>query len=266
MVYPPLKIARKYFHYYLTAANGKGHGIHSPFVYEFVREVLNGTPDKTGHAAVEALRRQLQTDGRMLLIEDLGAGSASGAGRERSVGEITKRAAKPEKLGQLLHRMARFYGPKTIVELGTSMGLSTAYLSLGAPGSKVFTIEGSDAIAGVAEENFRRLGLDHIELYRGNFDDVLEKVLTRTGLVDMAFVDGNHRLEPTMRYFNMLLERSAANSVLIFDDIHWSTEMEAAWDRIKADPRVYLTVDLFFLGLVFRREEFKVKQDFVIRF
>jgi hypothetical protein len=100
----------------------------------------------------------------------------------------------------------------------------------------------------------------------GNFDLVLPGVLEEMGGVDMAFVDGNHRKDPTLAYFNQLMERAGRPAVLIFDDIHWSEEMEEAWGAIKSDPRVYLTIDLFFIGLVFLREEFKVKQDFVIRF
>jgi len=53
---------------------------------------------------------------------------------------------------------------------------------------------------------------------------------------------------------------------LVFDDIHWSAEMEKAWLEIKSHPSVQYTIDIFFLGFVFFRPDFKVKQNFSIRF
>ena len=85
-------------------------------------------------------------------------------------------------------------------------------------------------------------------------------------MIDMAYIDGNHRLEPTLNYFEQLLGKKNNSSIFIFDDIHWSKEMEEAWERIKTHPSVRCTIDIFFLGFVFFREEFKAKQDFMIRF
>ena len=294
--YSPLQLAQKYIRYYLTASNGRGHGIHSPFVFDLVKNVLNDSRDFPAYAAIERLRRQLEKDSRVLTIEDMGAGSAlpgtpgrkvspgrkdtldmkasldtnitldMNAGRQRRIADIARRAAKPKKWGQLLFRIARYYRSGTILELGTSLGLSTAYLAAGSGGARVFTIEGAAEVAAVAEKNFRSLGLENIDCTIGNFDDVLEGTLDRAGRIDLAFVDGNHRLEPTLRYFDALYGRLSPASVVVFDDIHWSREMEEAWEAIKADDRVYLTVDLFFIGLVFFRDTFKVKQDFIIRF
>jgi predicted O-methyltransferase YrrM len=280
-MYSPVRLARKYLHYYFTAANGKGHGIHSPFVFDFVTSVLNDRGPYPAWAAIEALRQRLRGDDRLLEVEDLGGGSArdgaglarDGAGlvrnvaRARSIADIARRAAKPPRLGQLLFRVARRYRPSVVLELGTSLGLSTAYLAAGAPvGATVWTIEGSDAIAKTAGDNLRGLELANVEVLTGNFDDLLEPLLDKIGPVDMAFVDGNHRREPTLRYFDSLMRHAGRSAVLIFDDIHWSREMEQAWREIREDPRVFLTIDLFFIGLVVVRDEFKVRQGFTIRF
>jgi predicted O-methyltransferase YrrM len=344
-MYSPVRLAWKYLHYYFTAANGKGHGIHSPFVFDFVTHVLNDRGPYPSWAAIEELRGRLLRDDRLLRIEDMGAGSAfagsdagdardrsrdrskleaealsegwrdtggaavAGAGegassgnagegttgvgdetsgmRMRKVSDIARRAAKPPKLGQLLFRIAHHYQPATMLELGTSLGLSTAYLATGAPLARVISMEGSGSIIGTAAENLRSLGVD-AELLQGNFDVLLEPLLESTGIacppsrsalaerggkppavtgpLGLAFVDGNHRYEPTLRYFHLLMAHMSAPAVLIFDDIHWSADMERAWAEIRADSRVYMTIDLFFIGLVFLRDEFKIKQDFTIRF
>lgn len=284
LMYSRLQLARKYIRYYLTASNSKGHGVHSPFVYELIRNVLNDRRAFPVFKRIGTLRSRLVEDTTMLSVDDMGAGSAVSGGRQRRVGEIARHAAKPAKLGRLLYRIARYYQSKAVLELGTSLGLSTAYLASGAregtvsgehgpgergdraDGVRVWTIEGAAAIAAVAANNFRELGLHEIELIVGNFDEKMEGVLSRAGRIDLAFIDGNHRLEPTLRYFNLLMDRCAPASILIFDDIHWSDEMEEAWARVQQDPRVFMTIDLFFIGLVVLREEFKVKQHFVVRF
>jgi len=263
-MYSRLQLARKYIRYYLTASNGKGHGIHSPFVFDFIKNVLNDGQDYPAFRRIEALRARLVKDGTMLEVEDMGAGSTVAAGRQRRIGEIARHAAKPPRLGRLLYRIAQYYRCSSVLELGTSLGLSTAYLASG--GARVWTIEGAAAVAAVAEKNIRELGLEEVEVIVGNFDEKMEGVLDRAGGIDLAFIDGNHRMEPTLRYFYLLMDRCAGATILIFDDIHWSREMEEAWETMKQDPRVYLTIDLFFIGLVVVRDEFKVKQDFVIRF
>ncbi|HVS95798.1 MAG TPA: class I SAM-dependent methyltransferase [Puia sp.] len=288
MRYTPLRLARNYLRYYFTADNGKGHGIHSPFVFDLVTKVLNDRGSYAEYGPIETLRQRLRGDATVLQVEDMGAGSARGeeAARgirdkrpahsgdantrsatviSRSVREIVRGSAKPPRFGQLLFRIARHYHPSTVVELGTSLGLSTAYLAAGASGARIYTIEGAPAVAAAAGDNLRSLGLA-AQVIAGNFETRLGPLLERIAPVDLAFIDGNHLFEPTLRYFEAFLRHASPAATFIFDDIHWSPGMERAWASIKNDPRVLLTVDLFFIGLVFIREEFKVKQDFTIRF
>jgi len=152
------------------------------------------------------------------------------------------------------------------MELGTSLGITTGYLALGNMEANVITMEGSVAIAEKALDNFRDMNLKNVKLVQGNFDDTLSKVLAALERIDMAFVDGNHRKVPTLDYFRQLIRVMSPESVIVFDDIHWSREMEEAWEQIKQDSRVTLSIDLFFIGLVFFNPSFKVKQHFTIRF
>ncbi len=265
-MYSPLQLAAKYIRYYFTASNGKGHGIHSPFVFDFITKVLNDKKAYTAYGKIENLRRQLLQDQRLLLVDDFGAGSVTGNKKQRSIASIAGNAAKPKKLGQLLYRFVQYYRPSYIIELGTSLGLSAAYLATANPAAGVTTCEGAGSIATVAKENFSSLGIPNIEIREGNFDDTLPVLLKNFRLVDLAFIDGNHRKEPTTRYFEQLLQKISKNGVIILDDIHWSEEMEAAWAQVKSHPASMLTIDLFFIGLVFFSPDFKVKQHFIIRF
>jgi predicted O-methyltransferase YrrM len=265
-MYSPLRIAQKYLHYYITAANGKGHGIHSPFVYDFVRNVLMDRKTYPAFKEVEQLRAALLRDQTVLEVEDMGAGSVAGASRRRPVASIAKNAAKRKKWAQLLFRVVRHYSALNILELGTSLGISTSYMALANIHARIITCEGSKSIAQVARRNFAALKLQNVQLAEGNFDNTLDEVLAQLPQVDLAFIDGNHRLEPTMRYFNSIISKTNPDSVIILDDIHWSEEMEKAWENVQQHPAVKLTIDLFFFGLVFFKEDIKVKQHFAIRF
>jgi predicted O-methyltransferase YrrM len=265
-MYSRLQLAKKYIRYYFTASNGKGHGIHSPFIFDFVVNVLNDNRHFYPYDAIESLRSQLLNDKSVLTIEDFGAGSATGSTKQRTVASIAKHAAKNKRLCRLLFRLVDYYQPRSILELGTSLGISSAYMASAAPGTKLITIEGASSVARAAAEHHQRLQLYNIHVIAGRFEDTLPGVLHEMKTVDMAFVDGNHRFDPTKYYFDQIVTKVTPGSILIFDDIHWSKEMEDVWRVIKADERVVASIDLFFMGIVLFNPAFKSKQHFTIRF
>ena len=265
-MYSSVETVFKYIYYWLSASNGKGHGTHSPFVFDLITKVLNDRTRYPEYKIVEELRKRMIADKRVLQYEDPGAGSSMTIGTERKVSTIAQHAAKPPKLGQLLFRMVRHYQPKVILELGTSLGITTSYLKLGNPRSELFSIEGAAPVADIARQNLENLSAGHFKIINANFDEELGSLLQKTDDPDLVFIDGNHRQEPTVKYFRQLLPYVKDETMLIFDDIHWSREMERAWANIKEDPRVTCTIDLYFLGIVLFRPQFREKQDFKIRF
>ncbi|CAN5596906.1 class I SAM-dependent methyltransferase [soil metagenome] len=266
-MYSPFQLGIKYIRYWVTAGNGKGHGIHSPFVFEFIESVLTDDGAYYCYAPIEAIRNRLQQDQTNLELQDFGAGSRVHTSYTRKVSEIANSSLKPKKFAQLLFRMVNFYQPKNVLELGTSLGITTAYLASANKSVHVITMEGAGAVAAIAKKNFDDLQLENISITEGNFDNTLKELLAKKlPEVDFAFIDGNHRKEPTIQYFEELLPYINDYSILIFDDVHWSSEMEAAWEYIKAHEAVTLTIDLFFIGITFFRKEQKVKQHFTIRF
>jgi predicted O-methyltransferase YrrM len=264
-MYSPITLSLKYLDYLLHSSDRKGHGIHSPFVFDFITNVLNDRTAYPEYNVTENLRKKLLASNTPVPIEDYGAGR-SRPSTSKSVSSIASTSAKSPRYGQLLFRIARYYQPNYIVELGTSLGVSTSYLAQADTHAVVVSGEGNYALATMAKENFKTLGLDNIDVVTGNFDNTLPEIISAIPRIDMAFIDGNHRRQPTLKYFSELRKKNSESSVLIFDDIHWSRGMELAWQDIQADPNVMLTIDLFFMGLVFFRPEFKVKQHFRIRF
>jgi predicted O-methyltransferase YrrM len=265
-MYSAFQLAKKYFHYLLTAQNGRGHGVHSPFVFDFIIHVLNDKKKYDCYSKIESLRKELLKNNKVIEVEDFGAGSAVIPFKNRIVKDIAASSLKKKKYAQLLFRIAKYYHPKTIVELGTSFGITTCYLASANANSKVFTFEGAKNIAKIAKENFENLQLKNIEMVEGSFEKTLPFISNKIENIDLLFVDGNHRKDPTLEYFHFFLSKATNNSIFIFDDIHWSREMEEAWKLIQAHDSVTLTIDLFFIGLVFFSTDFKVKQHFTIRF
>lgn len=265
-MYSAFQLAKKYLSYYLHASNSKGHGVHSPFVYDFITHVLNGPDNASQFQTIEAYRKSLLKNRRVIKVQDFGAGSQLSNNGERKLCAIAASDLKGRKFGRLFYRVAKYYHCNHIVELGTSLGTTAAYMSLSSSGCKVTTFEGAERVADIAEDFFGSAGLKNISLVRGSFDETLPGFLDKTENIDLLFVDGNHRQAPTVKYFELFMEKADNDSIFIFDDIRWSAEMERAWQQIKSHPAVTLSIDLFFVGFVFFKKEFLVKQDFALRF
>ena len=253
----------KYLRYIRLRKNE--HWLHSPFVFELYMKVFLNKTAYYGYEQIEVLRAKMLSDTRSVSIKELGAGSVSGTKKSRLVKDILSTASKPRKYSQLLFRIADYLAPKTILELGTSLGISTASLAIARPKSQIISIEGNPEILGIAQENLHSLDLSNIRLICGNFDNELPKLLKQTEDLDLVFFDGNHRKEPTLSYFYQCLEKAGNNSVFVFDDIYWSKEMTAAWEIIKAHPKVTVSIDIYQMGFVFFRKE-QIKQHFVLKY
>jgi predicted O-methyltransferase YrrM len=265
-MYSKSQLALKWFQYYAQASNGRGHGIHSPFVYALIREVFNDDREYYAYRLIETAKLNLLRDDRKLQVQDMGAGSAFSRDAVKKVSEIAVSSVCSQKFGRLLFRLANFYRTATIIEMGSSLGISTAYLASADPASRVITIEGSPAIAGIATETFQKLKLQNILQVTGNFEDKLGFVIASQPPADLVFIDGNHRKKAVLDYFEKFMEKHSSSCLIIVHDIHWSREMEEAWDIIQEHPMVNMSIDIFSAGLIFFRDEFRVKQKFTIRF
>jgi predicted O-methyltransferase YrrM len=239
--------------------------IHSPFLYDLITITFEDKTYYPDYEKIEIIKSKLLRDKQPIEITDFGAGSVKGYGNVSTIAQIAKYSSKPKKLGRLMYRIAKDIKPKTILELGTSFGLTTAYMALGNPESKITSMEGCPNISSVANNNFAELNINNINLITGNFDDILLDFLENTPQLDLVFIDGNHREEPTIKYFEQCLSKVVNDSCMIFDDIYWSDEMQNAWSYIKKNEAVTMSVDLFHMGIIFFRKEL-TKQNFVIRF
>ncbi len=254
-----------FIHYlkHIKNANNR-HGVHSPFVYNLIDEVIYNFKDNEDYVEIENLRKKLLKNQNYLTITDLGAGSHINNNIQKQVKQIAKNALKPKKLAQLIYRLVKHNKPTNAIEFGTCLGLTTAYISKAAPIAKAFTMEGCPQTAALASQNLHTLNANNVQVLVGDFNQNLPNLISTLTQIDFVFIDGNHQEKATIDYFKQLLPKAHQNSLFIFDDIYWSKGMKNAWQQIKQHPQVTLTIDLFWIGLVFfktdrEKEHFKVK-------
>ena len=259
-----VKIILQYLCYRLFGKYRKGYGIHSPFVYHFVNQVLQ-RQDDTGLAEIKKWREFLARNNESLITSNAGAGSKVHKNPNRRVSGIIRRSSVSHKYGRVLYYLAREYKPKTILELGTGLGISTAYLSAGNPDARTISVEADKNKASFAENALKSSGGKSPEIFIGSFDWFLLSKLKSIEHPLLVFIDGDHNFEGTMRYFNKILECKREDTIIVLDDIRWSREMKQAWNEIKSNPQTILTIDLFFMGIIFFREGL-LKQNFKINF
>ena len=257
-----ISLLSRYINYTYYAVNA--HSIHSPFVFDLYTRCIKGMTDESASKTIRSLISKMRNDSRTLHVTDYGTAEGQSTSRKLSVSYIAKNYASSRYKAGLLCRLSSYFKPAHVLEFGTSLGIGTTALALGFPQAKIITLEGSEEIAAVAKENFIFNGLKNIEVMKGEFSASLQNSLEQLSLVDMVYIDGNHRSQPTLDYFNSCLKKSNANTVFIFDDIHWSADMEMAWDKIKQHSSVTVTVDLFTMGLAFFRPGI-AKQNFTLK-
>jgi len=258
-----LQIIFRYIQYIFTAKSK--HSAQAPFLYKFITQVINKKTNDSTCRSIEAMRQELCKSDKKIQITDFGAGSIINNSKIRKIKDIAKNSAKNAKFGKLLYRIIQFYKPKNIIELGTSLGISTSYLAKADDNVQVFTFEGCRATSKIAQNNFNKQNITNTSITLGDFNITLAEKLKEIKDIDLAFIDGNHQKKPTITYFEQCLEYANNNTIFIFDDIHWSKGMENAWSYIKVHPKTTLTIDLFFMGVVFIKSELS-KENFTIRF
>lgn len=256
----------QFLRYKMFAQSKKGFGVHSPFVFNFIEKVLSPTNNESTEKAKSLFQwhKKLESNKTEIQISEMGAGSRKNTGVGVPVGRMIKKTGIRPKYGSLLGRLAGYYKPEKIIELGTGLGISTVYLASSLPSAELHTVEGDKERLSFAEQEFQKMGLKNIITYNDSFENFLLTAAFKKGKYAI-FLDGNHKLEPSLRYFNFFTDICNEDSFIVLDDINWSDEMREAWSIIKSHPSVSVSVDLFFIGIVFFKKGIP-KQEYILNF
>ncbi len=249
---------------YSWLAKTKYH-IHSPFVYDLLTNIIEDPTPFYIYDKIESVRSQMLLSQEEINVTDFGTGGKKDQSRKLNLKYIASHYVKPAKYAQFLFRLINRFKPSSLVELGTSLGITAMYQASPNSNSTLITLEGCAETAAIAKRNFEKARVKNIQVFIGEFDKTLPQAIFKLQKLDYVFFDGNHREKATLKYFNQCLQAAHENSFFIIDDIHWSSGMQHAWKEIKKNSQVTVTIDLFYLGIVFFNKD-QAKQDFVIRF
>lgn len=240
--------------------------LHSPFVFKLYNTCIKRQSIQPELAPIEAIRKKAINNKQLISQHDFGARSAERKVATQPINHFAKHHAKPARISQIIFHLVKNYGYSNCIELGTSLGFTSMHIAKALQqNGQLTTIEGAHEIAAAAEQHFILSDTQQkIKQVIGNFDTALPDILNGYDRVDFAFVDGNHTYEATMHYFNLLLTKTHNNSLIIIDDIYWSPGMTMAWKEIQQHELVTVTVDLFFVGLVYFRRE-QAREHFKLR-
>lgn len=251
------------------------HAVHSPFVFNLLTKCFYDKKSKPEYTFLKKYRNSLLANNNTIEVTDFGAGSKVFKSNTRVISKIAKTAGISPKRAELLFRITNYFQPERILEIGTSLGLATSALSLGNLKAEIITLEGCPETSKIAQLQFQKFNYDNVDSIVTTFNSYLERWNSspNTGTehyilnpehFSLIYYDGNHSKRATLDYFEVLLATVTNETVWIFDDIHWSSQMEEAWECIKKHPKVTVTIDTFQWGLVFFRKE-QPKEHFVIR-
>lgn len=240
------------------------HAVHSPFVFNLLTKCFYDKKAKSEYVVLQAYRDSLLENKNTIEVTDFGAGSKVFKSNTRQISKIAKTAGISRKRAELLCRIVGYFQPDTVLEIGTSLGLATSALSLGNPKAKITTLEGCPNTMAMAKSQLQKWNCENVECITAEFEDYLKSGVLDAASYQLIYFDGNHSRKATLDYFELLLPTITNDTVWIFDDIHWSAEMEEAWKIIKSHPKVTVTIDTFQWGLVFFRRE-QPKEHFIIR-
>ena len=246
---------------FLTKATNQ-HGVHSPFVYNFVTKCLYDKTKFNDYKKLNQYKTDLLNSDSLLQVIDLGEGSKKLDTKQRQVSQMSKTSSSSVKNTKTLYCITKYFDFKNSLELGTSLGMGTYALSLGNPNGTITTIEGCANTSAFAKTKLDNLGVENVGFEVNNFTNAIPKLTDNN--YDFIFFDGHHNKEATILYFEALLPKIHNDTVFVFDDIYWSKGMTEAWEYIKNHESVKVTVDCFYLGFVFFRKE-QVKEHFKIR-
>lgn len=259
-------ILKNYFRFRRHSLSKGGHGIHSPFIYDLYTTVISNDVKEQAYADIEKYRRELLRCDIGIIRKSV-AESLNGGFRGELVklSRLARTVAVPAHLGRLLYRLVNHYKPQNILELGTSVGMSTLYMAKANPAGTLYTIEGDEAILGIAQKRFDILGLKNITPCCGTFETELPRLMKDIERIDFVFIDGDHNGSKLLQYFDVILPKLHPESVVVVDDIRWSDDMEQAWSELVANDAVSVSIDLFRCGILLFRDGI-AKQHFKLRY
>ena len=251
-----MSIFLQIYRYFVFLVQSKTLGqIKDPFVSDFYENALTDKEHSLFYSRIEALRSDLKKDQSAIDLRDFGSGSKVFSNEKKTIASLAKKSLSLPYQCRVMSRICEHYKPANILELGTSLGISSSYLAVGNETAKIWSLDGDPNCIRVANQVFKKLGLQNIHTVLGPFYETLEPTLKSISKVDLVFMDGHHDKDATLSYYAQIRPYCHDKTIMIIDDIYWSKGMQDAWRELITANDVIVSLDLFFCGVLFFRTD-----------
>ncbi len=253
-----------YFNYFLNVTDQ--HSLQAPFIFNLYTNLIQGIKNNNGIEEIEVIRKSFLKDHTKIRGIDLGAGSrVTKSGYDKTVAMIAKHGISSKKDCIFLSELVKRIQPKTSIELGTSLGIATAYLANSIKHGSIFTFEGNEALVQKSKYVFHLVNCENVHLIKGDIDDMLPGQLTQLDKVDFAIIDANHTYRALLRYFDLLKVKMGDSGVMVIDDIRWSVEMYSGWKKLILDEAVTTSIEFLNKGVLMFKKRIQ-KQHYILSY
>lgn len=232
--------------------------IHSPFVFGLSNKIKDSIHHKESELIIE-FRQFLASNTSIILLQD-----KNGSIFSTSVAKRYNKTSISPIYGKMLRALQEFLKSKHILELGTSLGVSTLYFDANL--SKIDTIDineiGKNIISEYSAAN--HFNLSNLSFHIGDFASKIPEYLEANKTVDLVFIDGDHTYESTIKNTETLIPYLSENSCIVLDDIRWNHEMYKAWKKLITNFNFNYTIDFGRIGILMKINNHAPKQHFIL--
>ena len=248
---------KSYVNFIFSATNQ--HGVHSPFVYQLVTKCFYNRKNRPEYRKIGEYRKDVFQEKQQLHIQP--NCSTFFKANTYKISKLAKIYAPSWKRSKFLTRLTNYLNCKSVLEIGTQMGIRTSCFA-SHKNCDVITIDNCEETQKIAREKLKKHHFSTIKFCLQEFTQ--QEILVDQKKIDCIYIGNTRKKQSTLHLFEEALKKVHNDSVILIEGLHWSKDMNQAWKEIKENKQVSVTIDTFYLGLVFFRKE-QAKEHFKIR-
>ena len=219
----------------------KGFGVHSPFVYDLITNVIEETCEFYAYRDISLVRLQLLQNEQFIQYGK----------KQLTVKKALKRYGISTKEGKFLFRLANHYKPHTMLSVGSSMGLAPLYLARYDSTVQCITLECVQDIAEIATQVLSKEKNPALSIKTGTYRALLPESIVQLQQIDCVYVDKNVGVNDWDTIFEQCEPFIHNATFFVLAGIRSSTEKQSYWTQFRQHPSITVAIDLYDLGLLF---------------
>jgi hypothetical protein len=245
------------FMYLKRARHRRGHGIHSPFLFHLITEVVEDKRKLPEYEFVKKLKNKA-----IQLLDNCSDASFTNVYQQFNLAlsnphQLYKKVELPFRYAKVVFRLIREFKPSVIANYGPTFGVNLALMAIADNNSIVYQLINDASCNTISKELLNDSAISNIRFFHE--DSVL------TSSPEFIYVNYPGNPGRSRSVIQIILENHGADDVLIIRGIHESAEMEIYWMEVIESGSVHVSLDLFEIGIVLFRKGLQ-KENFIHRF